>query len=128
MTDPVSTEGLPVGAYVAAALMAANIPCDSGEDVDRLLSELAARGYHVAAIHPEPHPDALDDPDLGSDYIAGKRGGTAIRPEPHPDSGIPTTSRELFHGHHPDCGWTVDADPKACNCRVVLSTPRTESE
>lgn len=38
---------LPVGAYVASALAAANYGGDSGEDVDRFLSELAKRGYEV---------------------------------------------------------------------------------
>lgn len=41
-----STE-LPVGAYVASALLAAHIDCDSGEDVDRFLAELAKLGYVV---------------------------------------------------------------------------------
>ena len=41
---------VPVGAYVASALAAANIPCDSGEDVDRFLDELAKRGYRVAPV------------------------------------------------------------------------------
>ena len=45
MSDP--TEALPVGAYVASALMAANYPGDSGEDVDRFLAELDKRGYRV---------------------------------------------------------------------------------
>ena len=47
--DSRQSEGLPVGAILASALMAANIPCDSGEDVDRLLDELRQRGYVVAA-------------------------------------------------------------------------------
>lgn len=41
------TPELPVGAIVASALMAANISCDSGEDVDRFLTELRKRGYSV---------------------------------------------------------------------------------
>lgn len=41
---------LPVGVYVASALMAANISCDSGEDVDRFLGQLAKRGYGVVAM------------------------------------------------------------------------------
>lgn len=48
MTD--QTEALPVGACVAAALAAARIPCDSGEDVDRFLSELQKFGYVVASF------------------------------------------------------------------------------
>jgi len=48
--EAADTSGLPVGAYVASALMAANIECDSGEDVDRFLAELAKRGYRVAAL------------------------------------------------------------------------------
>lgn len=38
---------IPVGAYVASALMAANYGGDSGEDVDRFLEELRRRGYEV---------------------------------------------------------------------------------
>ncbi len=38
---------LAAGAALAAALMAANIPCDSGEDVDRLIAELDKRGYRL---------------------------------------------------------------------------------
>ena len=46
----------------------------------------------------------------------------AASPEPTPGlrEAIPTISRDLFHGHHPNCGWTVEADPKACDCVVVL--------
>jgi hypothetical protein len=52
---------LPIGAYLAAALAAANIPCDSGEDVDRLLSELAARGYVLHDWQAErAEPDAIE--------------------------------------------------------------------
>jgi hypothetical protein len=43
-----TTEALPVGAYLASALMAANIPCDSGEDVDRLIAEMGKRGLRLA--------------------------------------------------------------------------------
>jgi hypothetical protein len=44
---PESVERLPVGAILASALMAANYPGDSGEDVDRLIDELAQRGYSL---------------------------------------------------------------------------------
>ena len=64
----------PVGAHVASALMAADIPCDSGEDVDRFLSELAKRGVHLTgAERPEISdnqaaleslPDAVQGADL----------------------------------------------------------------
>ena len=47
-------EPLPVGAVLAAALMAANYPGDSGEDVDRLIAELEKRGYRLVS-------DADDD-------------------------------------------------------------------
>lgn len=40
-------DALPVGAYVASALAAANYGGDSGEDVDRFLAELAKRGCEV---------------------------------------------------------------------------------
>lgn len=53
MTDLDRLDALPVGAYVATALAAAKIPCDSGEDVDRFLSELAKLGYEVAAVGAE---------------------------------------------------------------------------
>lgn len=43
---------LPVGAVLASALMAANYGGDSGEDVDRLIAELAKRGLAVAPIAP----------------------------------------------------------------------------
>lgn len=46
-TLPDAREPLPVGAYVASALMAASIECDSGEDVDRFLAKLADHGYAV---------------------------------------------------------------------------------
>ena len=39
------TEGIAAGAALASALMAANYPGDSGEDVDRLVAELAKRDY-----------------------------------------------------------------------------------
>lgn len=39
--------GMPVGALLASALMAANIPCDSGEDVDRLIAEMAKHGVRL---------------------------------------------------------------------------------
>lgn len=58
MTTPIDelagTPDLPVGAYVASALADANIPCDSGEDVDRFLSQLAWRGFEVRRSTPVP--------------------------------------------------------------------------
>lgn len=50
------SEPLTDGAYVASALMAANISCDSGEDVDRFLAELGRRGYEVAERAARPAP------------------------------------------------------------------------
>lgn len=44
---PEDSATLPVGAYVASALAAANYPGDSGEDVDRFLAELARLGFEV---------------------------------------------------------------------------------
>lgn len=44
-TDEHATADLPPGAYLASALAAARIPTDSGEDVDRLIGELARRGW-----------------------------------------------------------------------------------
>lgn len=41
------TDPIPVGAYVASALMAANY---SGEDVDHFLNQLEARGYAVVPL------------------------------------------------------------------------------
>jgi hypothetical protein len=51
---------LPVGAILASALMAANYPGDSGEDVDRLIAELGKRGVRIteaAAAAPQPEID-----------------------------------------------------------------------
>ena len=48
---------LPVGAYVASALMAAKIDCDSGEDVDRLIEELEKRGYTIASLREREEAD-----------------------------------------------------------------------
>ena len=42
-----TTPRVPVGAYLASALAAANIPCDSGEDVDRLISEMGRVGLFI---------------------------------------------------------------------------------
>ena len=51
-------ERLPVGAYVASALVAANYGGDSGEDVDRFLNHLEARGYAVVPLDAERKADA----------------------------------------------------------------------
>lgn len=53
---------VPVGAYVAAALMAANYPGDSGEDVDRFLNELEALGYAVVPLKVALAADAPERP------------------------------------------------------------------
>lgn len=44
---------VPVGAVLASALMAAHYGGDSGEDVDRLIEELARRGYAVQPTAPD---------------------------------------------------------------------------
>lgn len=44
---------LPPGAILASALAAANIACDSGEDVDRLIDELRKRGLTIAGAQRE---------------------------------------------------------------------------
>lgn len=49
-------EDVRAGAALASALMAANYPGDSGEDVDRLTVELLARGYRLARLLPAPQP------------------------------------------------------------------------
>ena len=54
---------LPVGAYVASALAAANYGGDSGEDVDNFLNQLESRGYAVVplavALAAEKEADSL---------------------------------------------------------------------
>ncbi len=47
----------PPGAYLASALAAANISCDSGEDVDRLIDELERRGWTLARSQHKAGPD-----------------------------------------------------------------------
>ena len=54
MSEPRTAADLMAGAALASALMAANIPCDSGEDVDRLIAEIEKRGYRLTS-------DADDD-------------------------------------------------------------------
>jgi hypothetical protein len=51
-TPPMS-EDIRAGAALASALMAANYGGDSGEDVDRLIVELLARGYRLARLTTE---------------------------------------------------------------------------
>ena len=58
-TLPMS-EDIRAGAALASALMAANYGGDSGEDVDRLVVELLARGYRLARLLPPPDPAPLD--------------------------------------------------------------------
>lgn len=45
-------EDVRAGAALASALMAANYAGDSGEDVDRLIAEILARGYRLARLLP----------------------------------------------------------------------------
>ena len=52
-------DDFPVGAVLASALMAANYPGDSGEDVDRLIHELYERGYSLQPMR-EPTLDVDD--------------------------------------------------------------------
>lgn len=59
VTAPTPRDVLPVGALVASALMAANYPGDSGEDVDRFIAELEKRGVRLVT-------DADDDEILRS--------------------------------------------------------------
>ena len=54
-SGPENIDDFPVGAVLASALMAANYPGDSGEDVDRLIHELYERGYSL-------QPDRGDHP------------------------------------------------------------------
>lgn len=62
------------GAALASALMAANYPGDSGEDVDRLIAELAKRGYVLApsGAYVGGHPEMSLHP-----YISNGSGGCA---------------------------------------------------
>jgi hypothetical protein len=49
-------------AVLAAALFDANFDCDFGEDVDRLVAALKARGFAVQPLDPSsppPHPTCL---------------------------------------------------------------------
>jgi len=54
------SEDIRAGAALASALMAANYGGDSGEDVDRLVVELLARGYRLARLLPPPAEPTLD--------------------------------------------------------------------
>lgn len=64
MTDEPLTAELLAGAALASALMAANYPGDSGEDVDRLLAELGKRGYRLTATPVYDPPRDADGSEL----------------------------------------------------------------
>lgn len=58
-------EDVRAGAALASALMAANYAGDSGEDVDRLIAEILARGYRLARLLPDERADLPYTPDYG---------------------------------------------------------------